>query len=81
MADECHAKRAGRGANKKGWREMAKEPSEKTLLEWARKAVPGLETLDARKSDRLDFHETAVWSLKDALLAAYEAGLQKGARQ
>ena len=60
---------------------MAKEPSDKTLLEWARKAVPGLETLQTRKMDRLDFHETAVWNLKDALLAAYEAGLQKGARQ
>ena len=60
---------------------MAKKPSDKTLLEWARKAVPDLETLETRKSDRLDFHETAVWSLKDARLAAYEAGLRKGARQ
>lgn len=59
---------------------MAKEPSDKTLLEWARKAVTGLETLETRNSDGLDFHETAVWSLKAALLAAYEAGLQKGAR-
>jgi hypothetical protein len=60
---------------------MANNPSDKTLLEWARKAVPGLETLETRNSDGLDFHETAVWRLKDALLAAYEAGLRKGARQ
>ncbi|HEY3325048.1 MAG TPA: hypothetical protein VGP72_31635 [Planctomycetota bacterium] len=33
-----------------------------------------LETLEARNSDRLDFHEQAVWSIKDALVAAYRAG-------
>ena len=33
-----------------------------------------LETLDTRKSDRLDFHELAVWQIKKALEAAYEAG-------
>lgn len=34
----------------------------------------GIETLDTRKSDRLDFHDLAVWCLKDALNAAFEAG-------
>jgi hypothetical protein len=33
-----------------------------------------LETLDTRKSDRLDFHELAVWQIKKALGAAYTAG-------
>lgn len=33
-----------------------------------------IETLETRKSDSLDFHEVAVWGVKDALLAAYEAG-------
>lgn len=33
-----------------------------------------LETLDTRKSDRLDFHELAVWQIKKALEAAYDAG-------
>lgn len=37
----------------------------------------GLETLDARNSDRLDFHELAVWQIKKALLKAYEAGLAR----
>ena len=36
---------------------MAKGLSDKRLLELARKAVPGLETLQTRNSDRLDFHE------------------------
>lgn len=34
----------------------------------------GIETLDTRKSDSLDFHELAVWTLRSALAAAYEAG-------
>lgn len=33
-----------------------------------------IDTLDRRNSDRLDFHEVAVWSLRDALAAAYELG-------
>ena len=35
-----------------------------------------IETLETRNSDRLDFHDVAVWCLKDALQAAYDAGLQ-----
>ena len=35
-----------------------------------------LETLETRKSDSLDFHDCAVWSIKAALEAAYEAGQQ-----
>lgn len=33
-----------------------------------------LETLETRKSDRLDFHEVAVWNIQEALNDAYEAG-------
>jgi len=39
----------------------------------AREAL-GLETLEARRMDGLDFHDLAVWSIKDALERAYEAG-------
>jgi hypothetical protein len=35
-----------------------------------------LETLETRNSDSLDFHDMAVWSIKAALEAAYEAGRQ-----
>jgi predicted metal-dependent hydrolase len=38
----------------------------------------GLETLQARKSDSLDFHELAVWDIRDALEAAYTAGFESG---
>ena len=39
----------------------------------ARKEL-SLETLDARNSDSLDFHEHGVWELRRALNAAYAAG-------
>ncbi|MEZ6233424.1 MAG: hypothetical protein R3B68_04470 [Phycisphaerales bacterium] len=39
----------------------------------AREAL-GLETLETRRMDRLDFHDLAVWTIKDALERAYEAG-------
>jgi hypothetical protein len=38
-------------------------------------AILGMETLETRHSDRLDFHDTAVWSIKAALEAAYLAGI------
>ena len=39
----------------------------------------GIETLRTRNSDSLDFHDTAVWCLKDALEAAFKAGVELGA--
>ena len=44
------------------------------LTEIAKKHL-NLETLETRNSDSLDFHEVAVWAIKDALQEAYEAGL------
>ncbi len=40
-----------------------------------------VETLETRHSDRLDFHDLAVWSIKAALAAAYQAGVEQGRRQ
>lgn len=37
-----------------------------------------LETLEARNSDGLDFHELSVWQIKEALEAAYYAGKRDG---
>lgn len=36
----------------------------------------GTESLEARNSDSLDFRDIAVWNLRDALEAAFEAGRQ-----
>jgi hypothetical protein len=38
-----------------------------------------LETLETRNWDRLDFHEHAVWAVRSALEAAFEAGRRAGA--
>ncbi len=47
---------------------------EETLERIAREAL-NIETLKTRSSDSLDFHDVAVWRLKEALEAAYQAGL------
>jgi len=39
-----------------------------------------LEALESRKSDSLDFHDCAVWCIKAALEAAYDAGQQSSAQ-
>ncbi len=43
-------------------------------LEAIARRTLGIETLAARNSDSLDFHEVSVWQIKAALEAAYEAG-------
>ena len=40
----------------------------------AMSCLPGVETLATRNSDRLDFHEIGVGALREALIAAYQAG-------
>lgn len=40
-----------------------------------------IETLEERRSDRLDFHDVAVWSLKAALEAAYLEGVAQAMKK
>ena len=54
-----------------------REPVSKELadqLERVAKDLLEIPTLATRNSDALDFHEVAVWEVKLALRAAYEAG-------
>ena len=37
-----------------------------------------IETLQTRHADSLDFHDTAVWCIRDALEAAFKAGIEVG---
>jgi len=52
-----------------------KEPTVDDLLASIAKTMLHIDTLETRKSDSLDFHDVAVWSVKAALEAAYRAGL------
>ena len=52
-----------------------KEPTVDELLAAIAKEMLHIDTLETRKSDSLDFHDVAVWSVKAALEAAYRAGL------
>jgi hypothetical protein len=47
--------------------------TQKTLEQIARRRL-GMDSLETRRSDRLDFHEVAVWNIAAALQDAYEAG-------
>ena len=40
----------------------------------------GIETLETRRSDSLDFHDVAVWCVRDALEAAFNAGVEHAKR-
>lgn len=46
------------------------------MLEGIAKRALDIPTLRPRKSDDLDFHEVAVWSLLEALRLAYAAGIE-----
>jgi hypothetical protein len=39
-----------------------------------------IESLETQNSDSADFHDVAVWSIKAALEAAFEAGKKTAAR-
>jgi hypothetical protein len=47
----------------------------KKLLDQIAKDHLHIDTLETQHSDRLDFHDVAVWSSKSALEAAYAAGI------
>ena len=51
----------------------ARQTREEEIGSIARRIL-GLETLDTQNSDGLDFHELAVWTIREALDAAFEAG-------
>lgn len=44
-------------------------------LERIAKKYFGVQTLETRHSDRLDFYDVSVWSMRDALHEAYQLGL------
>ena len=47
------------------------------LTQIARKHLD-IETLQTRHADSLDFHDTAVWCIRNALEAAFKAGIEVG---
>ena len=56
-------------------RRTKKEPTVDDLLAAIAKKHLAIDTLETRNSDRLDFHDVAVWSVREALLSAYQAGM------
>jgi hypothetical protein len=56
-----------------------KELLNKILTGIAQKNIPGIETLETRNSDSLDFHDVGVGCLRRALEDAFIAGMTTGA--
>lgn len=55
------------------------EAFQKTLIGIAEKNL-GIVTLETRNDDFLDFHELAIWQIKEALQDAFLAGMTFGAK-
>ena len=60
-------------AQRKGARRTAEETA-LTVIDDIAKREFRVETLELRHSDSLDFYDVSVWQIKDALMAAYQAG-------
>lgn len=58
--------------------ETNKELLNKILTGIAQKNLPGVETLEIRGSDSLDFHDIGVGCLRRALEDAFIAGMTSG---
>jgi len=54
---------------------------EALILDIATKYFHTIETLETRNSDRLDFHDVAVWAIRAALNEAYAAGFAAAAKR
>jgi hypothetical protein len=50
-------------------------PDQDLLLAIARKHAPGIETLETRNSDRLDFHDISAAAIRGMLRDAFELGI------
>ncbi len=60
---------------------MAKRRTKKTAREQRLEAAldgikqaTGIETFETRRSDVLDFHDVAVWQIREAIKTAFDAG-------
>lgn len=73
-ADEAraNARMDQRNADLAATRTDAPSAGGAALLKIARNA--GIETLETRGNDSLDFHDLAVWQVREMLEAAYHAG-------
>ena len=60
--------------------QMAAPPTRDEEIESIARRILKIGTLETRNSDALDFHDLAVWTIREALDAAYEAGRQSVAR-
>ena len=54
--------------------EVRMNEDQTAVLSEIAKSTLKIETLETRNSDSLDFYDCAVWNIRDALKAAFDAG-------
>jgi hypothetical protein len=59
---------------------MTASAEDQAILKIAQRVLK-LETLDTRRSDSLDFSDQAVWQIRAALEAAYDAGYRAAQKE
>jgi hypothetical protein len=69
---------SGMGPAAETRREIAMAQSTARTIQEIARRVLAIESLETQRSDALDFHDIAVWKLREALEAAYEAGRRHG---
>jgi len=57
-----------------------KTTTKQTAIEDIARRILRIETIETRNSDALDFHDLAIWNIREALEAAYEAGMARKGR-
>lgn len=58
----------------------AKQEAKQEALATIAQQIFGLNNLETQNSDRLDFHEVAVWQIRAALQAAWELGYKEASK-
>jgi hypothetical protein len=75
MERKRETKKTGRTETSRGGAPLGKRVDQ-ALADIAKRTLD-IGTLETRKSDSLDFHDLAVWNVRAALEAAFEAGMQR----
>ena len=57
---------------------ITEEKLNELITKIAQKNIIGVDTLETRGMDSLDFHDVSVWEIRDALIESFISGLTIG---
>jgi hypothetical protein len=56
---------------------MKPQITQEQILQIVKNNFYGIDTIETRNSDSLDFHDTAIWCIRSAIENAYKIGYQQ----